>query len=232
MRTNSDSNRKRKNYRVSFLVLPIAFFIIGYLVFYLALTPVLEPVKNIYALTFSNVNAITTDGSQGKDMFSEKDKADETEIIKASEIHFPYVGDKWGELTVESIGISEMPLIYGDSTENLLRGACMSEKSRLPGYGSGTLVAAHNYNYFHELQNIKEGAEVKVDTYYGSFVYRVYKAEIIDVYQSKSYWNDVYGDKETLVLYTCYPNNALRSTHYRFFAFCEKISGPQIDEYA
>lgn len=230
MRTNSELNRNRKNYRVSFWVLPIAFFIIGYLIFYFALTPIIGPVKSIYSLAFSNVNAVTTDGFQGKDLFSGKTGVYDG-VLKASEIHFPYVGDKWGTLTIESIGIKDMPLIYGDNTENLLQGACMSERSRLPGYGSGTLVAAHNYNYFHELQNIEEGVDVEVETYYGSYKYKVYRTEIIDVYKSKSYWDEVYGDKETLVLYTCYPNNALRSTHYRFFAFCEFVSGPKIDEY-
>ncbi len=230
MRTNSELNRKRKNYRVSFWVLPIAFFIIGYLIVFFALTPIIEPAKSIYGLAFKNVNAVTTDNLQGKDLFSGKTGVYEG-TIKASEIHFPYVGDKWGTLTVPSIGIKDMPLIYGDSMENLLNGACMSERSRLPGYGSGTLVAGHNYNYFHELQTIEEGAEVSVETYYGSYKYRVYRTEIIDVYESTSYWNEVYGDKEVLVLYTCYPNNALRSTHYRFFAFCEFLSGPKIDEY-
>ena len=230
MRTNSESSRNRKNYRVSFLVLPIAFFIIGYLLFYFVLTPIIEPAKNIYKLAFSGIN-MAADDSQGKDMYSGHPGVFEG-TIKASEISFPYVDDKWGELTIESIGIDSLDLIYGDNTNNLLRGACMSERSRLPGFGSGTLVAAHNYSFFHELQNIKEGAEVKVETYYGSFVYKVYRTEIIDVYTSDSYWDDVYGDKEVLALYTCYPNNALRSTHYRFFAFCEKVSGPKVDEYS
>jgi sortase A len=215
---------------VGFILLPIAFFIIGYLLLYFALTPIKGPAKSIYGLAFSNMNASTAEGSQGKDMYSgHLGVYDGT--IKASEIHFPYVDDKWGELTIESIGIENMDLIYGDNTANLLRGACMSERSRLPGFGSGTLVAAHNYSFFHELQNIKEGAEVKVETYYGSYVYKVYKTEIIDVYATTDYWDDVYGENDTLALYTCYPNNALRSTHYRFFAFCELVSGPKIDEY-
>ena len=212
------------------MLLPIAFFIIGYLIFYFALTPIIEPAKTIYGLAFSNVNASTTDVSQGKDMFSGHLGVYEG-TIKASEIHFPYVDDKWGELTVESIGIENMDLIYGDNTANLLRGACMSERSRLPGFGSGTLVAAHNYSFFHELQNIEVGAEVKVETYYGSYVYKVYRTEIIDVYATKDYWDEVYGDEDIFVLYTCYPNNALRSTHYRFFAFCELVSGPKVDEF-
>lgn len=230
MRTNSELNRNRKNYRVSFWVLPIAFFIIGYLFFYLALTPIVGPAKSIYGLAFSNNNAITTDGLQGKDLFSGKTGVYDG-VIKASEIHFPYVGDKWGTLTIESIGIKDMSLYYSDSMDNLLKGPCMSERSRLPGFGSGTLVAGHNYNYFHELQFIEVGAMVEVETYYGSYVYRVYSTEVIDVYNSESYWDDVYGDKDVLALYTCYPNDALRSTHYRFFAFCELVSGPKVDEY-
>ena len=106
MRTDSDNNRMQKNYRVSFIVLPIAFFLVGYLILYFALTPIIEPVKTIYGLAFSDVN-VTADDSQGKDMYSGHLGVYDG-VIKASEISFPYVGDKWGELTIESISIENM----------------------------------------------------------------------------------------------------------------------------
>ncbi|MCR4594446.1 MAG: class D sortase [Clostridiales bacterium] len=232
MKTNSEK-RLSKSYRAGFLILPLVFFIVGYLTIYFVLSPFIEPVKSIYSIAFSDA---VTDGSQGKDMLSEyrSDNSGSDKVIKASTIHFPYVGDKFGEITIESIGIKDLPLIYGDNRKLLLKGACLSERSRLPGYGEGSLIGAHKYSFFHELEYIEKGAEVKVETYYGSFVYKVYDTKIINVKQDDSYWNDLYGGhgKEVILLYSCYVSDTIRSTDYRFFAFCELVSGPHIDEYS
>ena len=233
MRTNS-YNRLSKNYRVGFLILPLVFFMVAYLTFYFVLSPILEPVKSIYAIAFSEDSADNTaEASLGKDMLSGKLGVYE-DVIKASEIHFPYVGDKWGEITIESVGIKDLPLIYGDSRKLLLQGACLSERSRLPGFGGGTLIGAHKYSFFHELEYVKEGDEVVIETYYGKYIYKVYKTQIIDVENTTDYWDDVYGEHETetLALYSCYVSDTIRSTNYRFFAFCELLSGPQVDEYS
>lgn len=122
-------------------------------------------------------------------------------------------------------------IIYGDSTALLKRGACMSMYSHIPGCGTGILIGAHNNTYFHTLPYVKEGAAVHVETTYGSYVYRVYKTAILKNDDGSGYRSELNGDKEVLLLYTCYPNDTIASTPYRFFAFCEYVSGPTVNMY-
>ena len=46
----------------------------------------------------------------------------------------------------------------------------------------------------------------------------------LDVYKRQA----LNGDKETLILYTCYPNNTLSLTPYRFIAYCEKADAVKV----
>lgn len=229
MRTNSDTNRKRESYRVNFIILPIVFFIVGYFIFYFALTPIIEPAKAIYGIAFSNANA-AAEGTQGKDLFSGKLGVYDG-VINASEISYPFIGDKWGTIAIDSLSV-EAPLIYGDGTAELKKGACLSTWSRLPGYGSGIIVCAHNNTYFHKLQFIEVGTKISIETYYGSYVYEVYETKVININKPSEYEKEMYGDEEVLGLYTCYPNNAFASTPYRFWAFCKLVSGPRVNEYS
>lgn len=229
MKTNSDTNRKRESYRVNFIILPIVFFIVGYLVFYFALTPIIEPAKAIYGVAFSNSDT-SAEAAQGKVMYSGK-LGNYGGSINASDISFPYLGDTLGTLTIDSISVSA-PIIYGDGTAELKKGAGLSTWSRLPGYGNGIIICAHNNTYFHTLQFIKDGATVNIETYYGSYVYEVYLTEVININNPDEYKSKLYNNEEILALYTCYPNNAFASTPYRFFAFCKLVSGPKINEYS
>ncbi len=93
------------------------------------------------------------------------------------------------------------------------------------------LIGAHNNTYFHSLQDVQTGALVNLSTTYGNFLYRVYLTNVINVDTDSSYRAALNGDKETLILYTCYPNNTLSSLRYRFIAYCEKVSGPHVNMY-
>lgn len=57
--TDSGTNRSKKSYRKSFIILPIVFLLIGYLLFFICLTPILSPLVSIYELAFSNANVNT-----------------------------------------------------------------------------------------------------------------------------------------------------------------------------
>ena len=107
----------------------------------------------------------------------------------------------------------------------------MSYYSHIPGCGRGVLIGSHHNTYFHSLQDVQTGALVNLSTTYGNFVYRVYLTNVINVDTDSSYRAALNGDKETLILYTCYPNNTLSLTPYRFIAYCEKVSGPHVNMY-
>lgn len=229
MKTNSETNRSKKSYRKYFIILPIVFLICGYLLFFVALTPILDPLASVYGIAFSNANAKTIDESGTNSIFNGSTGV-HSGLINYDEFEFPRYGSIFGTVTVQGTEIN-CNLLYGDDTALLKKGACMSLYSHLPGCGSGVMVGTHNNTYFHTLQYVKEGALVNVETNYGSYIYKVYKTKIIDKDAEDEYRAELNGNKEVLLLYTCYPNDTIASTPYRFFAFCEFVSGPQVNLY-
>lgn len=229
MKTNSGKNRSRKSYRKWFIALPIVFLICGYLLVFACLTPILDPLVSIYGLAFSNGNVNTIAGTEENSAFSGGTGVYEG-LLTYDDIQFPKYGEHFGKITVESTDI-DTDVIYGDDTALLKEGACMSLYSHIPGCGRGVMIGAHNNTYFHTLQYVENGALVHLETSYGSYVYRVYETKVIKADAEAEYRNELNGDKEILLLYTCYPNDTLALTPYRFFAFCEFVSGPQVDLY-
>lgn len=229
MKTNSGKNRSKKSYRKYFIILPVVFLLCGYLLFFACLTPILNPLVSIYGLAFSNAN-VNTIVEPGENSAFNGGTGAYKGLLSSADITFPSYGDHFGHITVDGTNI-DTDIIFGDDTALLKKGACMSFYSHIPGSGRGILIGAHNNTYFHTLQNVQNGATVNVETTYGNYVYRVYETKVLNVDTDSSYRIALNGDKEILILYTCYPNNTLSLTPYRFFAYCELVSGPQVNMY-
>ncbi len=229
MKTKPEHSRQTKRYRKWFLLLPVVFFLCGYLILFACLTPILDPLVTVYELAFSGANAQTIE-EPGADSIFNGSTGRTGGTLNWDDFTFPVYGEAFGHITVEGTEI-DTDLIYGDSKSLLKRGACMSLYSHIPGCGRGVLVGAHNNTYFHTLQYVEEGALVHLETTYGAYVYRVYRTDIIENTDRAGYAEELNGYKEILLLYTCYPNDTIASTPYRFFAFCEKVSGPNVNMY-
>lgn len=105
-----------------------------------------------------------------------------------------------------------------------------------PGYA---IVADHNYQSFWQLQYIKTGDELLLDSpSYGQFIYRVEKTE---VWNQNDEQTDICNDdgeslrvwcantgKQGVVLYTCYPFDAWGDTTQRFVVFCKLVSSTKL----
>lgn len=228
MKTNSETNRSKKSYRKCFIILPIVFLICGYILFFVCLTPILDPLLSVYGLAFSNTNTAPIDETGTNSIFNGATGVRDG-YLNYDEFEFPKYGAVFGNVKVEGTDIN-CDLIFGDDTALLKKGACMSLYSHIPGCDRGVLIGAHNNTYFHTLQYVGKGALVNIETNYGSFVYRVYDTKVIDK-DSSDYLDELNGDKEILMLYTCYPNDTIASTPDRFFAFCEFVSGPKVNMY-
>ncbi len=229
MKTNSDKNRSKKGYRKCFIILPIVFLICGYMLFFVCLTPVIDPLLSAYGLAFSNTNAKTIDETGTNSIFNGSTGV-HSGLLNYDDFEFPNYGSVFGNISVEGTEIN-CDLIYGDDTALLKKGACMSLYSHIPGCGKGVMIAAHNNTYFHTLPEAEEGSLVHIETNYGSYVYKVYRSEVIKENERAKYAEELNGDKEVLILYTCYPIDTLASTPYRYFVFCEFVSGPQVNMY-
>ncbi len=232
MRTNSEKNRSKKSYRGNFIILPIVFLICGYILFFVCLTPVINPLISIYGIAFSNANAATVGESKTNSIFNGTTGI-RSGILTVDDFEYPGWGDIFGNIKVDNTQI-DCDLIFGDNTALLKKGACMSIMSHIPGCNTGILVAAHNNTYFHTLPQAQIGDLVHVETNYGSFVYKIYETKIVDTSKPnyyELYEPELYGDREILMLYTCWPIDTLASTPQRYFAFCEFVSGPQVNLY-
>lgn len=227
MRTNSEKNRSKKGYRKYFIILPVVFLICGYILFFVCLTPILNPLISVYSLAFSNSNSKTITESGTNSIFNGSTGI-RNGIVNYDEFDYPRYGDIFGNIKVEGTNI-DCNLIFGSNTSLLRQGACVSIYSHVPGCGKGILVGAHNNTYFHSLPQAKVGASVNVETNYGSFVYRVTDTKIIKDTDRSEYEKQLNGDEEILILYTCYPVDTLASTPDRYFVFCELVSGPKVN---
>ena len=97
----------------------------------------------------------------------------------------------------------------------------------IPGEGKTILLAGHNNTFFNDLQHAEAGATVTITTHYGVYTYEVTGTEILDYQDETAY--DFTRTDENLILYTCYPFDALGFTPNRFFVYAKYVSGPVLD---
>lgn len=97
----------------------------------------------------------------------------------------------------------------------------------IPGEGKTILLAGHNNTFFNDLQHAEAGATVTITTHYGVYTYEVTGSEILDYQDETAY--DFTRTDENLILYTCYPFDALGFTPNRFFVYAKYVSGPVLD---
>lgn len=216
-------------YRKGFILFPIVFLLCGYLLLLTAITPLLTPLISVYSLAFSNANVQTINGLGDENIF-DGNNSPSSGTLNWDDFSFPKYGEDFGRITVEGTEI-DTHVIFGDSHKLLNRGACVSLFGHIPGCGKGVLIGAHYMNYFTDLSSVEEGTLVHLDTTYGSYVYRVYRTDVRRYDDPSAYRNELNGDKEILILYTCDLNGVIMSTPYRFFAFCEFVSGPSVNIY-
>ena len=93
--------------------------------------------------------------------------------------------------------------------------------------GKTILLAGHNNTFFNDLQHAEAGATVTITTHYGVYIYEVTGTEILDYQDETAY--DFTRTDENLILYTCYPFDALGFTPNRFFVYAKYVSGPVLD---
>ena len=94
--------------------------------------------------------------------------------------------------------------------------------------GKTILLAGHNNTFFNDLQHAEVGATVTITTHYGVYTYEVTEMKVMDYQDETSY--DFSRTDENLILYTCYPFDALGFTPNRYFVYAKYVSGPVLDK--
>ena len=205
---------------MSLFLTPLAFAVIGYLVVYLVFGSVIDPAVGVF-------NMITGGTEVHSDQDLTVNRLDGyTETVPSSLIKFPNFGDIYGRLTIESADIIDAPVYYGDDDRLLKKGICQYNGSLYVGSGSTVLLSGHNNTYLHTLGEAKVGDTVTFSTQYGDYVYEIESTAVKKYNDTAAY--DLSADYENLVIYTCYPFNALGLTANRYFVYCKYVSGPRI----
>ena len=155
--------------------------------------------------------------------------AAQPESIPFSNITYPTVGDRYATITISGTNV-DAPVYYGDANKILNQGVgtyMENGGAGLPGEGKTILLAGHNNTFFNDLQHAEEGATVTITTHYGVYTYEVTGTEILDYQDTSAY--DFSREDENLILYTCYPFDAMGFTPDRFFVYARYVSGPVLD---
>ncbi len=131
----------------------------------------------------------------------------------------PYYGQQYGTITIESANIN-LPIFYGDAVSVLKNGVGHSTSSYMPGAGGSIIMCAHNSaNKFRNLSKVNIGDIIEVKTNYGIFRYKAYDMQIIQETEKEKL--PIQDEKEILMIFTCYPFDALGYTTSRYVIYSE-----------
>lgn len=212
---------------LSFIGVPILFCAIGYLILYLSVGSLLGTAMSFIDLAF--LQERPQHHAEYQNIFEEQaESRPDTGKLKASEITVPGFGDQFGKLTIEGTQV-DAKLFFGDSNQEFKNGVGVYNGSGLPGYGKTVLIGGHNNTFFHDLGSAREGAVITVETNYGTYRYEITESKVLQATDQSAY--DLEAAEENIVLYTCYPFDALGLTQERYFVYGSYLSGPQIDLY-
>lgn len=206
------------------ILVPLAFTVLGYILLFFAAKPVVNPIVNVWSMMATDTP--TQEEDEGyTDLYSGAIFSTYTDTVPSSTITFPLPGTLYGEISIEGTELN-CSLFFGDTNKALRKGAGQYAGSSFPGTGSTVLIAGHNNRYFDTLKDAKIGSIITLKTHYGEYKYRITGTAVKKATDKSAY--DLGADHENIVLYTCYPFNALGLTSQRYFVYGEYVSGPRV----
>lgn len=220
--------KSRINKIMAYIYMPLFFAVVGYVIVAMALSPIIDTAIAAGSLVISNAGFVTDEIKSYYDGEVTVKQPENGKKIAIEEINFPYNGTKFGELVCDEIGL-KAPVYNGDSNEILMNGAGKYLGSFLPGFGGTILIAGHDNLHFAELEKIQKDEIITFKTFYGIYEYKVTDIQVVEQNEQRTACH-LDGEKEELVLYTCYPfYPTVYEKTQRYFVYAEKISGPEIE---
>lgn len=230
MHASNNRSFLRKSW-AAYIVVPIVFAVISIGSLYLFGNAMLSPYKEMVGWFFTKSEEIETN----RDLYSKaivdaqngiSDQENAVQTIDKQTITYPYPGDRYGEISIDGTTVSA-PLYYGDDTATLNKGVGTFKDDigvGIPGEGKTILLAGHNNTFFNGLQQVEAGDIVTIETHYGTYTYEVTDMGVKDYQDTSAY--DFTRTDENLIMYTCYPFDALGFTSDRYFVYAKYVSGP------
>ena len=166
-------------------------------------------------LNISLINKIAVDTSSKKNEVMSIDL--DTNKIQ----NYPEYGTQYATIQIPSINV-DVPVYFGDTLEILKKGVGHSSGSYFPGEGGTIIYMGHNSKkVFRRFSELQKGNEIVVDTSYGEYKYKIYDMQIIKETDISKL--PVKNDKETLMIYTCYPFNNIGYTKQRYVVYANLV---------
>jgi sortase A len=131
---------------------------------------------------------------------------------------YPYYGDFYATLNVESAGMNDIPIYSGTTDDVLANGAGWFNGSVYIGNVGNVVLAGHNHTYFRNLPNCEIGDVVTLETTYCKLTYVVTDREVFHE-DDLTYVRPT--DDDRLTMYTCWNNGRLGMSEYRLAIICE-----------
>lgn len=216
----------------AYIVMPVVFACITVGALYGIGSVLLNPYKEMASWFFTK----SEENETNRDLYAQaiasaQENADAQEstdeqTISVHSITYPYPGDRYGEISIDGTTVSA-PLYYGDDTATLNKGVGTYKDDigvGIPGEGKTILLAGHNNTFFNGLQQVEVGDIVTIETHYGTYTYEITDMQVKDYQDETAY--DFSRTDENLIMYTCYPFDALGFTPDRYFVYAKYVSGP------
>ena len=232
------SNKKHSFVRrspLAYVVVPLVFTAISAVIFFTTTKILLAPYQALISWVLT-----TTEVAQPQDLLANaatvinggaaEEASSQPDSIPLSSVTYPTVGDRYATITVSGTNV-DAPVFYGDTNKILNQGVgtyADNGGAGIPGEGKTILLAGHNNTFFNDLQHAEAGATVTITTHYGVYTYEVTETKVMDYQDETSY--DFSRTDENLILYTCYPFDALGFTPNRYFVYAKYVSGPVLDK--
>lgn len=135
--------------------------------------------------------------------------------------NYPEYGTEYATISIPKIDV-ELPVYYGDTLDVLKKGVGHSSGSYFPGEGGTIIYMGHNSKkVFRRFSELQKGNEIIVNTSYGEYKYKIYDMQIIKETELNKL--PVQNDKETLMIYTCYPFNNIGYTKQRYVVYANLV---------
>ncbi|MDE7099208.1 MAG: class D sortase [Ruminococcus sp.] len=128
----------------------------------------------------------------------------------------PAFAEMYAVLSCDAIGI-DIPVYWGSNAELLEHGACQSSSSAIVGTEGNAVISAHVDTYFADLDKLKEGDAITINTNYGQFTYSV--RSLIEFSGSDRKYITPKDDTR-LTIYTC-KKNLLGASSQRIGVICD-----------
>lgn len=175
---------------------------------------------------------ISSDGSNKSDTLNSGEELilPETlefpDSIEYTDKEFPVINfdTQWATLNVDGWKTTDIPVYFGDTKDQLAKGAGQWIGSYFCGLGKSCILSANVLTWFYEIEDTQIGTEVIMQTIYGN-----YKYEVTDKFVLSNDDTDILYEElgeDTLILHTSYPRSkSLGSSGQRIVLVCSLKNG-------